>query len=224
MLKKLTLTTFILIGMAALTGVAAFAQDSAAPQPQPKRSAGPSYHQFDVGGSFYKALVSSTSGMGMKQTPSGGMGGLIEGRHLVSPWVGYELAIMFGTGGEAYAPIPGACGLTCNNPPVKIGGRQVEVALNYVPSIKVGNFRPFLVGGLGVFISVPDSTPLGNNTAMRGAYVYGGGVEYDFGAHLGFRGQYRGTVYKAPNVSSIYPANGKYTQTMMPMGGIYYRF
>jgi opacity protein-like surface antigen len=224
MLKKLTLTTYILIGMAALTGVAAFAQDTPAPAPQPTRASGPGYHQFDIGGSFYKTFVSSSSGMGMKQTPSDGMGGLIEGRYLLSPLVGFEMAVSFNTGGQAYAPIPGACALTCNNPAVKIGGRQVETSLDWVPSMKVGNFRPFLVGGLGVFISVPDSTPLGNNTSIRGAYIYGGGVEYDLGAHLGIRGQYRGTLYKAPNISSIYPANGQYTQTTMPSGGIYYRF
>jgi opacity protein-like surface antigen len=224
MLKKLTLTTYILIGIAALTGVAASAQDTAAPAPQPKRASGPGYHQFDIGGSFYKTFVSSSSGMGMKQIPSDGWGGLIEGRYLASPLVGIEMAITFNTGGQAYSPIPGACSLTCQNPPVTIGGRQISTSLNYVPSMKVGNFRPFLVAGVGVFISIPDSTPLGNNTAMRGSYTYGGGVEYDFGAHLGVRGQYRGLAYKAPNISSIYPANGQYTQTMMPSGGIYYRF
>ena len=90
--------------------------------------------------------------------------------------------------------------------------------------MKVGNLRPFLVGGLGVFISVPDSTPLGNNTSIRGAYVYGGGAEYDLTSHLGVRGQFRATMYKAPNISSIYPADGQFTQTLTPMGGVYYRF
>jgi opacity protein-like surface antigen len=224
MLKKLTLTTYILIGMASLTGVAAFAQNDAAPKPQPKRASGPGYHQFDIGGSFYKTFVSSSSGMGMKQTPSDGMGGLFEGRYLVSPLVGVEMAISFHTGGQAYAPIPGACALTCNNPPTSITGGQLQTSLDYVPSMKIGNLRPFLVAGLGVLVSVPDATPLGNNTSIRGAYTYGGGVDYDLGAHLGIRGQYRGTFYKAPNISSIYPANGQFTQIMMPTGGIYYRF
>ena len=222
MLKKLTLTTFILIGMAALAGVPALAQDKAAPQP--KRASAPSYHQFDIGGSFYKTFVTNTSGMGLQQTPTDGMGGLIEMRRLISPLLGFEMAVSFNTGGQNYAPIAGACALTCNNPVVKIGGRQVETSLDYVPSMKIGNLRPFLVGGLGVFISVPDTTPLGNNTSIRGAYIYGGGVEYDFGRHLGIRGQYRDTWYKAPNISSIYPADGQYTHTSMPMGGIYYRF
>jgi opacity protein-like surface antigen len=222
MLKKWMLTTFLLTGMAALTGVAALAQDGAAPQP--KRASAQSYHQIDFGASFYKTFVSSSSGMGLKQTPSDGMGFLIEGRHLVSPLLGYEMAVSFNTGGQAYAPIAGSCGLTCQNPAVSITGRQVSVSIDYVPSYKFGNLRPFLVGGLGVFISVPDTTPLGNNTSIRGAYIYGGGADYDLTSRIGIRGQMRGYMYKAPNISSIYPANGQFTHTYAPSGGIYYRF
>lgn len=222
MLKKFMLTTLVLTGMVALTGVAAVGQDN--PEPEPQRAVAPGYHQFDFGGSFYKTFVSSTSGMGLKQTPSDGMGGLIEARHLVSPLVGYELAIGFNSGGQKYEPIAGACGLTCQNPPVDISGKQVSISLNYVPSYKTGNLRAFGVGGLGIVLSVPDATPLGNNTSIRGAYVYGGGAEYDLTEHLGIRGQVRGIMYKAPNVSAIYPANGQYTQIITPMGGIYFRF
>ena len=222
MLKKWMLTTFMLIGIAALTSVAAIAQDNAAQQAKP--ASAPSYSQIDIGGSFYKTLVGNTSGMGLNQTPSDGWGGMFEGRHIVSPWVGYELAVGFNTGGQAYAPIPGACKLTCQTPAVKIGTKEISTSIAWIPSYKFGNLRPFGVAGLGVFISVPDSTPLGNNTSIRSAYVYGGGADYDVSPHFGIRGQIRGMYYKAPNVSSIYPANGQYTQTLMPMGGVYYRF
>ena len=224
--KKLTLTTYILIGMAALTGMAAFGQDSPAPQPQAQaRPAGPpSYRQFDIGGSFSKTFVSSTSGMGMKQTPSDGMGGLFEARYLASPLLGVEMALGFNAADQLYEPITGACKLTCQNPKTSITASQVEATIDYVPSYKVGRLRPFGVAGIGVMITLPGSTLFGNNTSIRGAYVFGGGVEYDFGNHFGVRGQYRGTYYKAPNISSIYPANGQFTLTSMPMGGIYYRF
>lgn len=223
MLKKWMLTTFILTGMAALTGVAAIAQGNAAPQPKP--ASAPSYSQFDVSGSFYKTFVSSTSGMGFNQTPTGGYGGLFEARHIVHPLVGYEVAIGFNTGGgQTYAPIPGACKLTCQNPTVIMDGQQLATTINWIPSYKYGNLRPFGVAGIGVLISIPGATPFGNNTSIRGAYVYGGGADYDISSHFGIRGQFRGMFYKAPNISSIYPANGQYTQTLMPMGGVYYRF
>lgn len=223
MLKKWMLTTSTLIAVAALGSAFALAQD--APAPKPKRAPESSgYHQFDVGGSFYKTFVNSTTGMGFTQSPSDGMGGLAEGRYLISPLVGFEMAVMFGTGGQAYTPLTTGCQLTCQNPQTIISGRQVEASLDYVPSIKIGNLRPFLVGGLGVFISVPDTTPLGNNTSIRGAYIYGGGLDYNITRRIGVRGQVRGTMYKAPNISSIYPADGQYTQTLTPMGGIFWRF
>jgi opacity protein-like surface antigen len=222
MLKKWMLTTFNLIGMAALTGVAAIAQNNAAPQPQP--ASAPSYSQFDVSGSFYKTFVSSTSGMGFKQTPSDGWGGLLEVRHIVHPLVGYEIALGVNTGGELYEPIPGACKLTCQNPVTSIDSYQISPSINWIPSYKYGKLRAFGVAGLGVLISSPGATKYGNNTAMRGAYMYGGGADYDINSHFGIRGQFRGMFYKAPNISSIYPSNGQYTQTLMPMGGVYYKF
>ena len=134
------------------------------------------------------------------------------------------MAVSFNTGGQAYAPIAGACALTCNNPPVKIGGRQVEVSLDYVPSMKVGNLRPFLVGGLGVFISVPDSTPLGNNTSIRGAYVYGGGVEYDFSSPPGHpRPVSRHLLQGAQHLFHLSGERSIYADRHAE-GGIYYRF
>lgn len=222
MLKKCMLTTLVLTGMAALAGVAVFAQD--APAPSPRRASSDDFRQFDIGASFYKTFVNNTSGMGLQQTPSDGLGGMIEGRHLISPLIGYEMAISVNSGGQAYAPIAGNCGYTCQNPPISIDGKQLELSFDYVPSYKFGNLRPFLVAGLGIFISVPDATLLGNNTSIRGAYVYGGGVDYDISRRFGIRAQYRGTFYKAPNISLVYPADGQYTQTAMPMGGVYYRF
>lgn len=224
MLKKLMLTTYILIGMAALTGVAAFAQDTAAPTPQPKRAVAPGYHRVDIGGSFYQTFVSSSTGMGLKQTPSSGMGGLFEGRYLASPLLGVEMAVGFHSADQKFEPIPGACRLTCQNPVVAITATQVETMINYVPSHQFGKLRVFGVAGTGVVITVPGATLYGNNTSIRGAYDYGGGLDYDINNHWGIRGQYRGIYYKAPNISSIYPATGQFTNIGMPMGGVYYRF
>lgn len=229
MQKKWTLTTFILIGIAALTGAAAYGQADApageqsgsAPQ---ARTARESSSQWDIGASFYEALTSGTSGTGTQQTPSNGLGGMAELRHIVNPFVGYEMTVSFNLADQAYAPKAGACGLVCQNPPVSLTGNATEVALNYVVSHKMGNIRPFAVGGLGVLIAVPGSTPLGNNTSIRGAYIFGGGVDFDLTARIGVRAQVRDTMYKAPNTSSIYPATGVFTQSIEPMGGFYFRF
>ncbi len=228
MRTKRMLTTFIFFGMAALTAAAAYGQADAPASGQTgnnaKARAAASSSQMDIGGSFYEALTSGTSGAGIHQTPSNSPGGMVELRYISSPLVGFELAVSVNPADQAYAPIAGACGLACNNPPTKITAIAVGTAVDYVVSKKVGNLRPFLAAGVGFFITVPGATPLGNNTSIRGAYIYGGGVDYNFSSHLGIRAQFRGNLYKAPNISAIYPATGVFTQSLEPMGGVYYRF
>jgi opacity protein-like surface antigen len=213
-------TTLIVIGMAALTGAAAYGQD-AATKPKAEAKSGV---ETDAGLSGYATFTSATSGAGIQQTPSNSYGGMIELRQLRSDWLGYEAAFNFNPADQKYAPKTGACQLACQDPVTSIKGNAPEFTIDYIISHKIGNLRPFAVGGAGFFITIPGATPYGNNTSVRGAYVAGGGLDYDLGKHLGVRVQYRETWYKAPNISSIYPATGQLTQTGEPTGGVYYRF
>jgi opacity protein-like surface antigen len=228
MRMKWMLMTLALLGTAALTG-AAVAQDSAPAGEQTETPAAPRVaaaprSQTDIGVSGLFAMTSGTTGLGTKQTPSNGAGGMIELRHISSPFVGYELAFSYNKANQKYEPDPAGCVLTCQNDETKITGGALEFAVNYVVSKEIGNLRPFAVGGLGVYIVTPGATPYGNNTPIRGTYIYGGGVDYNIGRHLGVRAQFRGNLYKAPNVSAIFPATGKYTQSLEPMAGFFYRF
>jgi hypothetical protein len=229
MRMKWMLTTFILVGMAGLTGTAAYGQASAPEGGQPDKSvparaAARSDKQTDVGASAYFAMTSGTSGNGTQQTPTNAPGGMFELRHIQNSFVGYEMAFSFNPADQAYTPKAGACGLACANPSTKITGNAAEISLDYVVSKRIGNLRPFAVGGLGFYIALPGATPFGNNTAIRPVYVFGGGTDYNFGSHLGVRVQVRENMYKAPNTSSIYPATGVFTYSLEPMGGVFYRF
>jgi hypothetical protein len=229
MRMKWLLTTLIFVGMAALTGAAAQDQAGApasgqTPTAANQRASSGSRIQTDVALSGLYALNSGTSGLGTKQTAGNGVGGLFELRQIAKPLLGYEFAVFYNQAPQAYEPNPGACGLVCNTPAVSLGGRAVGTSLAYVVSHQFGNLRPFALAGVGVFIAVPDSTPLGNNTSIRGAYVYGGGVDWSTKGHLGVRLQCRANLYKAPNTSSIYPATGMFTQSIEPAGGIFWRF
>jgi hypothetical protein len=227
---KWMLTTFILIGMAALTSAAANGQSGTPSDEQsstaPSQRTAPvaKTSQTDLGLSGYEAFTSGTSGLGTKQTPTNAPGGMLELRHIVNSLVGYEMTFSFNPAKQAYAPITGACGLTCQNPVTTISANASEVAIDYVVSHKVGNLRPFVVGGMGFFMVFPGATPFGNNTSIRPAYVAGGGVDWNVNAKFGVRLQCRGNYYKAPNISAIYPATGVMTHSYEPMGGVYYRF
>jgi len=179
--------------------------------------------QTDVGASFYGTFTGSTQGDGTAQKPSNSAGGMLEIRHISNPFLGYEVTYSFNPANQSYAPVAGSCGFLCSNQPETLTAKANQVAIDWIGSMKRGNLRPFVVGGLGFFITVP-SLALGNiNTVVRPMYVYGGGFDWGMLPHIGLRIQYRGDVYKAPNLDSNYAATGAFTQTAEPMAGIYFR-
>ena len=181
--------------------------------------------QFDVSASFYEALTSASSGVGVRQTPTNSEGGLVEARYIMNRLAGFELAYSYNRANQTFAPNGTSCGYVCGQPTIAVRARADEVAIDWVPSMKVGNLRPFAIGGIGFFITSPGNLPLYDvNTVIRPAVVFGGGLDWALMKHFGVRVQYRDNLYKAPDLTAIYPANGAYTQSSEPMGGFYYRF
>src|ERR1035441_4489276 len=91
MRKNWILTTFILFGMAALTGAAAGGQAGAPQNAQSgnapsERAAAVKHTQTDVGLSGYATFTSATHGNGTLQTPSNSGGGMLELRQILSPF------------------------------------------------------------------------------------------------------------------------------------------
>jgi hypothetical protein len=80
------------------------------------------------------------------------------------------------------------------------------------------------LGGAGFVVTVPGKSPYSVNTVMRPDFIYGGGVDWNFEKHFGFRAQVRGNMSKAPNLSDLFNSTTKYTQVYEPMAGIFYRF
>lgn len=219
-----------LMAIAAWSGAAAQDQSSATAQAQPNSARqaqqAASESQFDLGVSGFEVLNESSTGLGTLQTPKNTAGGMVEARYLLKPYVGLELTYSFYSASQTYAPKPGACALTCANPVLKLTSKDSEIGFDYVASKRFGNLRPFAVGGLGFFISAPPGhlTDFGTQTVVRPVFIYGGGAEWAISSHLGIRGQFRDNMYRAPNLSLIYPATGQYTHSMEPMGGFFYAF
>jgi len=190
--------------------------------------------QTDVALSGYRTITSSSSGSGTKQTPTDSEGGLFELRHIRNPIIGYEFEVSFNPANESYinpnATLSNNCyptGPTGTPPscqPLKVSGKATQFGVNWVFSKKIGNLRPFALGGIGLMITVPGSSPYSVNTVVRPDFIYGGGADWTFVPHFGFRVQVRGNMTKAPNLSDIYTSTTKYTQIYEPMAGIYYRF
>jgi len=89
-------------------------------------------------------------------------------------------------------------------------------------------FDPFVLAGGGALVFSPVSNSanafLGSDTQAKGAFLYGGGVDYDLMRNFALRLQYRGLVYKAPDFRLSSISTGSWTHTAEPSVGLVFRF
>jgi opacity protein-like surface antigen len=213
-----------LMGISILSGPAAHAQNQQTAQPAQTTRRPYAYRQTDMGFSIYQAFVAPSTGNGVQQTPSNAPGGMFELRHIQRPLIGYEVTFGYNNADAKIVPTKTNCGYMCNNPPQNLASKGYLVGLDWVVSKKYGPLRPFALGGLGFFIDEPSNTVYPINDVVRIAYTYGGGVDWSLTQHLGLRAQYRGNIYRAPNLSVMYSSTGKFTHMNLPMAGVFYTF
>jgi len=90
----------------------------------------------------------------------------------------------------------------------------------------IPHFRPYALGGGGLLVFNPTDKFVvpGADQQTRGTFVYGGGANFDITSKFGFRAEYRGLAYKAPD----FQLNGlnidKFTHLAQPSVGFYARF
>ena len=181
--------------------------------------------QTDVAASLYGAFSGGTTGEGVQQSPSNAAGGLLKVRHIRNPLIGYEATYSFNRANQTYSGGI-ACGFSCL--PLNTGSVSAnahEVTGDWVVSLHLGNLRPFALAGGGVLIDVPvnGATHLADSTSTEGVFVYGGGLDWGLVPHLGLRLQYRGNVYKAPQLIDSFSSTNAFTHTAEPMVGVYFR-
>jgi opacity protein-like surface antigen len=179
----------------------------------------------DVGVSLYGAFTpTSTDSVGDSQSPSNSAGGMVELRHLANPILGFEGTYSFNHATQTYNEVACPVGQPpCTPVTTVVKANAHELALDWVPSLHLANVRPFGVLGVGVLLNVPSSGQSNTQTATKPVYVYGAGLDWGVLPHLGLRLQYRGNLYNAPQVTTLYTSIDKFTQTAEPMIGVYFR-
>lgn len=203
--------------------------------------------QTSVGLSVYGAFSGTTTGNGTRQSPANQAGGLFELRHIANPIFGYEATYSWNRANEneslnGASPLTCAVGSSlCPPPPVSVPANAHEITADWIPSVHVANFRPFGVLGAGVLLDVPTTsqvavtpctgpactgtappTNVPTKTSTQAVYVYGAGLDWGLLPHLGVRFQYRGNLYKAPDLDKLYSSTGAFTHTAEPMIGVYF--
>lgn len=181
----------------------------------------------DVAGSLYGAFSGTTNGNDVTQSPSNAAGGLLEVRHIVNPIVGYEGTYSFNRANQTYSsPILTDCPVgvaPCGVNLQAVSANAHEITGDWVASLKVANIRPFALAGGGILFNEPSGGQANTTSSSKPVFVYGGGLDWGLLPHLGLRLQYRGNLYKAPDLTRLYTSSGAFTHTAEPMIGVYFR-
>ncbi len=182
--------------------------------------------QTDVALSLYGAFSGRTDGNGVVQSPANSAGGMFELRHISNPLVGYEATYSYNRANQTYSSTLGsatcAIGATCEPETVKANAH--EVTADWLVSVHAANLRPFVLGGVGLLFNQPSGSQTDTSSSTKGVFVYGAGLDWGLLPHIGLRFQYRGNLYKAPDLTKLYTSTDRFTHTAQPMIGAYLRF
>lgn len=216
---------------AALSASTALAQAGAAPT-----ETSPATGKFDLGASFFEAFNGgSNTGNGTTETLTRGTGGMLEGRYMVKPLIGFGASFSYNHESINLAPNTATCAAfyDCGNRPASVSAKASELVFDWLPSVQYGRMRAFALAGLGFAITIAPynflqtsspNTIFETANSVRPVYVFGGGLDYNISTHFGARFQYRDNIYKAPAPFPVYPATKNFISSSQPMGGFFYRF
>ena len=177
--------------------------------------------QTDVGLSLYGAFHGTTNGNGTVQSPANSAGGMIELRHISNPLVGYEATYSYNRANQTYT----ACGTItplCSQQSVSANAHQVSG--DWIVSVHVATLRPFALTGIGVLFNQPTSGQTATTSDTKPVFIYGAGLDLGLLGPLGLRFQYRGNLYKAPDLTKLFTSTNAFTHTSQPMIGAYFKF
>lgn len=171
--------------------------------------------QTTIAAGFYGSFSGTTEGNGTIQSPASQAGGLFELRYISNPLMGYELTYSYNRADQTYS-IPSI------ERSVKAGAH--EITADWVASMPILNFRPFVLAGVGVINFVPDSGQIGTSGSAHPVFVYGAGIDWGILPHFGLRGQFRGNLYHAPDLLKAATSTDAFARSAQPIIGAYFRF
>lgn len=179
--------------------------------------------QTDVALSLYGAFNGTTNGNGTAQSPSNSAGGMVELRHISNPLVGYEATYSYNRDNQVYRA--NCATILCTSvAPQPVSANAHEISGDWVASVHIANLRPFALAGVGVLFNEPTSGQSNTTSSTKAVFLYGAGLDWGALPHLGLRFQYRGNLYKAPNLTRLFTSTDAFTHTSEPMIGAYFRF
>lgn len=185
--------------------------------------AAPAIAQTSVALSVYGAFSGATNGNGVAESPSNSAGGLVELRHISNPLLGWEATYAYNRANQVYH-LTGDLPCPTNDCTAAISANAHEITGDWVPSVHIGSVRPFAVLGIGALLNEPAGSQSDTTSSNKVVYVYGAGLDWRLIPHIGLRFQYRGNLYKTPDVTTLYTSTNAFTHTAEPVLGAYFSF
>jgi opacity protein-like surface antigen len=183
----------------------------------------PAIAQTSVALSVYGAFSGATNGNGVAESPSNSAGGLVELRHISNPLLGWEATYAYNRANQVYH-LTGDLPCPTNDCTAAISANAHEITGDWVPSVHIGSVRPFAVLGIGALLNEPAGSQSDTTSSNKVVYVYGAGLDLRLIPHIGLRFQYRGNLYKTPDVTTLYTSTNAFTHTAEPVLGAYFSF
>ena len=166
------------------------------------------------------ALITKSSKDQIPSNDATKSGGLLVGySYQFSRWFGAEANYGYTRNSQNFITLGGPSSLQADF-------HEVTGALVAHIPVKVRSVRPYVLGGGGALVFDPTEKFIvtGAERQTRGAFVYGGGADFDITKNFGVRAEYRGLVYKSPDFGLSSLNTDAVTHTAQPSAGIVFRF
>jgi opacity protein-like surface antigen len=170
------------------------------------------------GMAFFTKSASNVNGTSYSATQSGGVLGTY--RYHFGPNVSAEFAYGFARNTQKYL---------LSSEAFRIQSQVHQVTLGLVVNVAhPKKFTPYFLVGGGIVLFVPSGNQLNNisgaQTQGKGAFVYGGGINYPLQRNFSLRLEYRGLLYGPPNFGFGGLSTNSITHSAEPSIGVSYRF
>jgi len=191
-----------------VTGLVLFATGAMAQVEQPS--------QISLQGTGLFTKDSNAGSTTQRATDSGGL--LVGYSYQFNKWAGLEGNYGYSRNTQNYFGSFGQSG-------IRTDFHEVLGSFVFHIPVRVANVRPYALAGGGALIFNPvDNFTNGIDRQTRGAFVYGGGFNFDVTRNFGIRTEYRGLVYKSPDFTQPALNLDKVTHLAQPSAGFYFRF
>lgn len=170
------------------------------------------------GTGFFTKETTGTSGNSYSTTQTGGV--LVSYRHHLHRGLSLEGAFGFDRNTQKFNFSSNSWRIPTNN--YQFTGALVQA----LPSFGKSRFHPYILLGGGAYTLNPMGgqantvTLSGAQTQTKGAFLYGGGVNYAILRRVSLRFEYRGLVYTAPSFGFSSFDTGSATHSAQPSVGL----